>query len=653
MDAATKKSGKTAANKHIKRPVINMKDAAHAFGRIMKELFEANGKRLIVVAVCLVIAAIATSGASIYIINMVGTLFDSGKMRDEILKSLITGVIVMAFIYLLGIIAQFLRSRIMAVVTQKFLDETRKKMFNGMQNLPVKYFDTHTHGDIMSHYTNDIDAIREMVSQSLPNIFNSFIMLVTIFIIMLTYSLWLAMIVMGFSVIMLFVTKNVGGRSAKYFIRQQKSTARAEGFMEETMHGQKVIKVFNHEEEIKKEFDKVNEELYNDSKTAHTYANMLMPILGNVGNIMYVLLAFVGSMIIVYEGINVGLSGVSRTAAEIIPVVVGFLTMGRQFSVQIGQASQQLNAVVMALAGAQRVFELMDEKPEEDNGYVTLVHAKYNENGELCETEERTGLWAWKHPHRAEGTITYVPLRGDIEMREVDFGYVPEKIVLHDVSLHAKPGEKYAFVGATGAGKTTITNLLNRFYDIADGKIRYDGININKIKKSDLRKSLGMVLQDTNLFTGTIMENIRYGRLDATDEQVYEAAKIANAHDFITRLPQGYDTMLTNDGSNLSQGQRQLLAIARAAVADAPVMIMDEATSSIDTRTELLVQEGTDRLMKGRTVFVIAHRLSTVRNSDTIMVLENGRVIERGSHDELLALKGTYYALYTGAVELE
>ena len=392
MDAATKKSGKTAANKHIKRPVINMKDAAHAFGRIMKELFEANGKRLIVVAVCLVIAAIATSGASIYIINMVGTLFDSGKMRDEILKSLITGVIVMAFIYLLGIIAQFLRSRIMAVVTQKFLDETRKKMFNGMQNLPVKYFDTHTHGDIMSHYTNDIDAIREMVSQSLPNIFNSFIMLVTIFIIMLTYSLWLAMIVMGFSVIMLFVTKNVGGRSAKYFIRQQKSTARAEGFMEETMHGQKVIKVFNHEEEIKKEFDKVNEELYNDSKTAHTYANMLMPILGNVGNIMYVLLAFVGSMIIVYEGINVGFSGVSRTAAEIIPVVVGFLTMGRQFSVQIGQASQQLNAVVMALAGAQRVFELMDEKPEEDNGYVTLVHAKYNENGELCETEERTGL---------------------------------------------------------------------------------------------------------------------------------------------------------------------------------------------------------------------------------------------------------------------
>lgn len=636
-----------------KKKMMNMSDAKTTFVRIMKELFASNKKQLILVAVCLVVAAIATSGASIYIINMTSTLLDSGKVKDEIIKSLTIGVSVMALIYILGIIAQYLKSRTMGIVTQKFLDDMRKKMFNGMQNLPIKYFDTHTHGDIMSYYTNDIDAIREMVSQSIPAVFNSLIMITVVFVIMVYYSLWLMLIVIAFTVVMLFVTKNVGGRSAKYFIAQQKTTAKAEGFMEETMHGQKVIKVFNHEHEIEEQFDKVNEELFDSSRKAHTYANMLMPILGNVGNIMYVCLAFVGSLIIVYSGINVGLNGVSRTASAIIPVVVGFLTMGRQFSIQIGQVSQQLNAVVMALAGAQRIFALMDEQPEQDNGYVTLVNAKYDDNGELTETTERTGLWAWKHPHKAEGTITYAPLKGDIEMHDVDFGYVPEKIVLHDVSLHAKPGEKYAFVGATGAGKTTITNLLNRFYDIADGKIRYDGININKIKKADLRRSLGMVLQDTSLFTGTIMENIRYGRLEATDEDVYNAAKIANAHDFITRLPEGYNTMLTNDGANLSQGQRQLLAIARAAVADAPVMIMDEATSSIDTRTELLVQEGTDRLMKGRTVFIIAHRLSTVRNADTIMVLDKGRVIERGSHEQLIALKGTYYALYTGAVELE
>lgn len=651
MEANAMKKGKDKAGAPVKKSLGA--GTGKVFARIIKELFSANGGKLIVVAVCLVIGAIATSGASIYIISMVNNLFDSGKMIDEIVKSLIVGVSVMAGIYILGTIAQFLKGRIMAVVTQKFLDDMRKKMFNGMQNLPIKYFDTHTHGDIMSYYTNDIDAIREMVSQSLPSIFNAAVMLAVILVIMLYYSIWLTLVVLGFSVIMLFVTKAVGGRSAKYFIAQQKSTARAEGFMEETMYGQKVIKVFNHEEKIKEEFDKVNEELFNASRTAHTYANMLMPLLGNIGNIMYVFLAFVGSLIVVYEGVNVGLSGVSSTASAVISVVVGFLTMGRQFSIQIGQASQQLNAVVMALAGARRIFALMDEQPEADDGYVTLVHAKYDENGELTETDERTGLWAWKHPHKADGTITYVPLKGDIEMHDVDFGYVPEKIVLHDVSLHARPGEKYAFVGATGAGKTTITNLINRFYDIADGKIRYDGININKIKKADLRRSLGMVLQDTNLFTGTIMENIRYGRLDATDEEVYEAAKIANAHDFITRLPDGYDTMLTNDGTNLSQGQRQLLAIARAAVADAPVMIMDEATSSIDTRTELLVQEGTDRLMKGRTVFIIAHRLSTVRNADTIMVLDGGRVIERGSHDELIAEKGAYYALYTGAVELE
>ena len=635
-----------------KKPAM-VKNAGGIFIRLMKELFVRYKKQLITVAVCLIFAAIATSAASVYIINMVGSLFGEGKLIEQVIKSLIIGVSVMAVIYMLGIASNFIYTRIMAVVTQRFLNDIRCKMFNGMQDLPIKYFDAHTHGDIMSYYTNDIDALRQLISQSLPQLFTSTIMITVIMVIMIYYSLWLTMIVIGVSVIMLLVTKAVGGRSAKYFIKQQQTIARAEGFMEETMHGQKVIKVFCHEEEAKRDFDKVNEELYDASKKANAYANMLMPLLGNIGNIMYVMLAFVGSLMVLKEGMNVGLSGISREANELIPIVVGFLTMGRQFSVQIGQASQQINAVVMALAGASRIFALMDEKPEEDNGYVTLVNAKYDENGELTETEERTGLWAWRHPHKADGTVTYVPLKGDIEMHDVDFGYVPEKIVLHNVSLHARPGEKYAFVGATGAGKTTITNLLNRFYDIADGKIRYDGININKIKKADLRRSLGMVLQDTNLFAGTIMENIRYGRLDATDEEVYAAAKIANAHDFITRLPKGYETELINDGANLSQGQRQLLSIARAAVADAPVMIMDEATSSIDTRTERLVQEGTDKLMKGRTVFVIAHRLSTVRNADIIMVLDEGKVIERGCHDDLIKAKGRYYSLYTGAFELE
>ncbi len=628
-------------------------NAKQTFSRLMKELFANNKGMLVLVAVCLLLCSVATSGASIYIINMTQSLFESGLIKDEIMKSLTIGVSVMACIYIVGIIASYFKEWAMAIVTQRFLNDIRKKMFNGMQNLPIKYFDTHVHGDIMSYYTNDVDAIRQLVSQSLPSIFQASIMLIIVFIVMIYYSLWLTLIVLSCVVIMFFVSKIVGGNSAKYFIRQQKTIAKTEGYIEEMIHGQKVIKVFCHEEKAKEGFDKVNDELCHDAAQANTYANVLMPILGNIGNMMYVLLAFTGALIVAKEGLNVGLSGVSRDAAVIIPLVVGFLTMGKQFTNQIAQISQQINAVVMALAGAERVFSLMDEKPEEDQGYVTLVYAKRDENGNLIESQERTGLWAWKHPHKADGTVTYVPLRGDIEMHEVDFGYVPEKIVLHDVSLHAKPGEKYAFVGATGAGKTTITNLLNRFYDIDDGKIRYDGININKIKKSDLRRSLGMVLQDTSLFTGTIMENIRYGRLDATDEEVYAAARIANADDFITRLPDGYNTMLTNDGANLSQGQRQLLSIARAAVADAPVMIMDEATSSIDTRTELLVQRGTDRLMQGRTVFIIAHRLSTVQNADTIMVLEHGRVIERGSHEELLALKGQYYQLYTGAFELE
>ena len=633
-----------------KSMAINVKGT---FTRLIKELFSKYKKKLILVAFCLVMSAIATSGASIYIINMTRSLLATGRVVDEALASLTVGVSVMAVIYFAGILASYIRTRTMAIVTQNFLNDIRIKMFRGMENLPIKYFDTHNHGDIMSYYTNDIDAIRQLVSQTLPAVFQSSIMIVVIFFVMLYYSFWLTLIVLACVVAMLFVSKRVGGNSAKYFIRQQRTLAKTEGYIEEMIHGQKVVKVFCHEEEAEKKFDEINEELFKDARDANTYANILMPILGNLGNIMYVLLAFAGSLIVVNEGINVGLMGVSRTASALIPVVVGFLTMGRQFTMQVSQISQQINAIVMALAGAERIFALMDEKPEEDNGYVTLVHAKYDENGNLTETDERTGTWAWKHPHKADGTITYVPLKGDIEMHNVDFGYVPEKIVLHNVSLHAMPGEKYAFVGATGAGKTTITNLINRFYDIADGKIRYDGININKIKKADLRRSLGIVLQDTNLFTGTVRENIRYGRLDATDEEVEEAAKIANAHDFITRLPDGYDTMLESDGANLSQGQRQLLSIARAAVADAPVMILDEATSSIDTRTERLVQEGTDRLMKGRTVFVIAHRLSTVQNADTIMVLDHGRVIERGSHDELIAQKGQYYQLYTGAFELE
>ncbi len=623
------------------------------FSRLMKELFSRYKKQLILVACCLILSAIATSGASIYIINMTQALLATGRVIDEIVASLVIGVSIMACIYFIGILANYIRARTMAIVTQAFLNDIRIKMFKGMQNLPIKYFDSRNHGDIMSYYTNDIDAIRQLISQSLPAMFQSAIMIIVIFGVMIYYSVWLTLLVLACVIVMMVVSKKVGGNSAKYFIRQQQSIAKTEGYIEEMIHGQKVVKVFCHEKEAERKFDEVNEELFNDARSANTYANILMPILGNIGNIMYVLLAFVGSLIIVNEGINVGLMGVSRTAATLIPVVIGFLTMGRQFTMQVSQISQQINAVVMALAGAERIFALMDEKPEEDQGYVTLVHAKYDENGNLTESDERTRTWAWKHPHKADGTITYVPLKGDIEMHDVDFGYVPEKIVLHDVSLHATPGEKYAFVGATGAGKTTITNLINRFYDIADGKIRYDGININKIKKADLRRSLGMVLQDTNLFTGTVRENIRYGRLDATDEEVEEAAKIANAHDFITRLPEGYDTMLESDGANLSQGQRQLISIARAAVADAPVMILDEATSSIDTRTERLVQEGTDRLMKGRTVFVIAHRLSTIQNADTIMVLDHGRVIERGSHEQLIAQKGQYYRLYTGVFELE
>ncbi len=627
-------------------------------GRLLKILFTDYKWQLIVVAVCLVLGALASSSSSIFlnyiIANCIQPVLGGVKTYAEVKPVILRCCGIMCGIYAIGISAFFLYTRLMVFVSQTFLGKLRKRMFDKMESLPVKYFDSNTHGEIMSHYTNDIDTIRQLISESLPHVCQSAVIVLVVFFVMLYYSVWLTFIVIATIAVMTLIAKKIGGASGKYFMQQQKTIAKVEGFVQEMMHGQKVIKVFCHEEEAKADFDKVNSELFADCDKAHTYANTLMPIMGNIGNILYVILAFVGCVLSLTGATNIAFQNVTEGITGMtLATIVSFLHLGKIFSNNVAQVSQQISSVIMALAGADRVFRLIDTEPEKDNGYVELVNARYDENGNLVEAAERTGIWAWKHPHQADGTVTYVLLKGDIEMYDVDFGYVPEKIVLHDVSLHAKPGEKYAFVGATGAGKTTITNLLNRFYDIADGKIRYDGININKIRKSDLRRSLGMVLQDTNLFTGTVRENIRYGRLDATDEEVEEAAKIANAHSFITRLPQGYDTMLESDGANLSQGQRQLLSIARAAVADAPVMILDEATSSIDTRTEMLVQEGTDRLMKGRTVFVIAHRLSTVQNADTIVVLDHGKVIERGNHEELIALGGEYYQLYTGAFELE
>jgi len=552
-------------------------------------------------------------------------------------------------LYALSMISQLVETQLMAVMTQGFLDKVRCELFNGMQDLPIRYFDSHQTGDIMSFYTNDIDTLRQLVSQSLPSLIRCLATVLVVLAIMLYFSVWLTLFLLLGVVAMFYVTKVVGGGSATYFLRQQKSTAAMEGFAQEMMEGQKVVKVFCHEEQSIRDFDAVNDALCADSTRANTYASILGPIIGNIGNILYVGLALVGGVFLLLQVPNLSLSGHVLD----ITILVPFLNMSRQFTGNVNQLSQQINSIVMAGAGAQRILNLVNEPAEADEGYVTLVNVKENADGTLTETAERTGKWAWRHPHTADGSITYTPLKGDVRMVEVDFGYVPEKQVLHDVSVYAEPGQKVAFVGATGAGKTTITNLINRFYDIADGKIRYDGINVNKIKKKDLRRSLGLVLQETNLFTGTVMDNIRYGRLDATDDECVEAAKLAGADDFITRLPQGYATELANNGANLSQGQRQLLAIARAAVADPPVMILDEATSSIDTRTEAIVQRGMDKLMEGRTVFVIAHRLSTVMDSDVIMVLENGRIIERGSHDKLIAEKGTYYQLYTGAFELE
>ncbi len=628
------------------------------FGRLMKMLFKYYKARMILVFICLIFSAAGSLVSSVYmqqvVDNVIGPALEAGGMTSETMNTLTALIVIMISVYSMVVLSTFVYSRIMAGVTQGMLYHIREEMFMKMQKLPIKYFDTHAHGDIMSNYTNDTDAVRQIIGQSMPNLFSNALTLVLSIGMMLVYSFWLSLVVFVCTFAMSMVVKKIGGGSAKYMVAQQTSLAVEEGFVEEMMKGQKVVKVFTHEEQAKEDFSVLNEKLFKDSERAHQYGNVLGPILGNIGNFTYVLLAIVGALL---YGLNVRNYGLitAFTGGEAlgIGVIVLFLGTSRHFAQIVNQMSQQVSLVAMGLAGASRIFTLMDEAPEVDDGYVTLVYAKHDEAGNLTESAERTGLWAWKHYHKADDTTTYTELKGDIVMDMVDFCYVPEKQVLTDITLYAKPGQKIAFVGATGAGKTTITNLINRFYDIADGKIRYDGININKIKKSDLRRSLGIVLQDTNLFTGTVMDNIRYGRLDATDEECIEAAKLANAHDFITRLPDGYNTMLKNNGANLSQGQRQLLSIARAEVADAPVMILDEATSSIDTRTEALVQGGMDRLMKGRTVFVIAHRLSTVMNSDAIMVLDHGKIIERGAHEQLIEQKGTYYQLYTGAFELE
>ena len=627
------------------------------FGRLLKTLMKYYKWRVIFVLSAIIISSVGSLVSSVYMQLLVDDVITPALETsfNDPLKARLAGLIVMmVVVYSIVVVANFVHTRLMATVTQGMLYRLRTEMFDKMQNLPIKYFDTHAHGEIMSAYTNDTDATRQLMGQSLPTILTSMLTLIVTLVLMLTYSFWLSLVVVLSTFIISFVMKKIGGNSAKYMVSQQTSLAEEEGFVEEMMKGQKVVKVFTHEEKAKEDFDKLNEKLFKDSERAHIFGNILGPILGNIGNFTYVLLAIVGGALFALNVPNVSFSTLFGGDNVLgIGVIVAFLGMSKNFSQTINQMSQQISMVAMGLAGASRVFTLMDEEPETDEGYVTLVNVTKNEDGILFETEERTGLWAWKHYHKDDDTTTYTELQGDIVMEHVDFGYVPEKQVLTDVTLFAKPGQKIAFVGATGAGKTTITNLINRFYDIADGKIRYDGININKIKKDDLRRSLGIVLQDTNLFTGTVMENIRYGRLDATDEECIAAAKLANADDFICRLPDGYDTMLTNNGANLSQGQRQLLSIARAAVADAPAMILDEATSSIDTRTEALVQDGMDKLMHGRTVFVIAHRLSTVRNSDAIMVLDHGRIIERGTHEQLIEQKGTYYQLYTGAFELE
>ena len=618
--------------------------------RLLRTLFEFYPVLLPITMLCIVINAVVSAAPAIFMQNVIQIVDDSYKSGDwsAVSGKILTFVGILIVMYLISLAAGTFYTQMMAIITQGSLRKLREKMFSHMQDLPIRYFDTNGHGDIMSYYTNDVDTLRQLISQSLPQMTISGIMLLVVFCIMIYYSVILAALVVVGVVCMVFAARAITARSSKFFLRQQVTIANAEAFMEEMMTGQKVIKVFCHEEAAKADFDKVNSEIFYNARNGNRFANILMPLLGNVGNVMYVVVALVGGALMLSGAPNISISGMAFS----ISIVVPFLNMTKQFAGSIGQVSNQINMVIMGLAGAHRIFALLDEEPETDEGYVTLVNAKENADGTMSECEERTNVWAWKHPHH-DGTTTYTRLRGDVRFYDVNFGYVPEKTVLHNVSLYAKPGQKLAFVGSTGAGKTTITNLINRFYDINDGKIRYDGININKIKKSDLRRSLGIVLQDTCLFTGTVMENIRYGNLDACDEECIAAARLAGADDFIRRLPDGYNTMLSGNGANLSQGQRQLLAIARAAVADPPVMILDEATSSIDTRTEAIVQRGMDALMTGRTVFVIAHRLSTVRNSNAIMVLDHGRIIELGTHEELLKLKGTYYQLYTGALELD
>ncbi len=656
------------------------KAAKGTLKRLLKQLFKLYPGKLVLCALCIIFSVFSNLSASVFAnfitvgiteavnptlelnpdrlgqhLNPFVDTYNIKAMGITITSNVTTLLIILGVIYIIAIFVSWYWNRAMAILTQDFLNKFRIKMFDHMQDLPIIYFDTHAHGDIMSLYTNDIDTIRQFVAQSLPSIFQTSLTVIFCFVSMIMNSIWMTLVVVFCTIFMILNTKIIGGKSAKYFIKQQMQVGVVEGNIEESIKGLKVIKVFSHEEKSQEKFDEINNKLGEYSTTANMHGNITGPINGNIGNIMYVLTAIMAIMILTIDGFdNLTVTGFQPdlSLSTFWGLVVSFLSMSRMFSNNVNNFSQNVIFIVMGMAGASRCFDLIDEEPEKDEGYVTLVHVKRNENGELEETEERTHDYAWKHPHH-DGTLTYTELKGDIRLENVTFGYNYIKNILFNIDVYAKPGQKIAFVGATGAGKTTITNLINRFYDINDGKIRYDGINITKIKKADLRKSLGIVLQDTSLFTGTVMDNIRYGRLDATDEEIYEAAKIANAYDFITRLPEGFNTMLTGDGANLSQGQRQLISIARAAVADAPVMILDEATSSIDTRTEKLVQQGTDKLMEGRTVFVIAHRLSTVQNAKAIIVLDHGHIIERGNHETLIAQKGTYYQLYTGAFELE
>lgn len=624
--------------------------------RVIKSLFKDYPKLLAIVVACIVLSAVTAAIPAVFqqqVLSDIGKFVATGDWSAAS-KVIIPKVMILVVMYVISLIAIIAYTQLMAVITQGYLDKMRCRMFEKMQNLPISYFDTNKHGDIMSRYTNDIDALRQLVSQAVPTFIRCGVIIISVLSIMIYYSVWLTIVVVLGVFVMLTVSGKFGGGSAKYFMRQQMSLGKAEGYIQEMMNGQKVVKVFNREEDCGKEFSAINENLYKDSFKANTYANILGPVIQNIGNILYVVIAVVGGALLLAKVPNISISNLIMGAGVLsIDIVIPFLNMTKQFTGNVNQISQQINAIAMASAGAERIYNLIDTEQEVDDGYVTLVNVEVDEKGNMTETDKRTGKWAWKHPHKADGNVTYTRLKGEICMTEVDFSYVEGKQVLKNITVNAKPGQKVAFVGATGAGKTTITNLFNRFYDIEDGKIRYDGININKIKKNDLRRSLGLVLQETNLFTGTVRENICYGKTEATDEEVKAAAILAGADDFISRLPKGYDTMITNNGENLSQGQRQLIAIARAAICNPPVMILDEATSSIDTRTEQIVQRGMDKLMEGRTVFVIAHRLSTVKNSNVIMVLDHGEIIESGTHDELVKAKGTYYQLYTGAFELE